>query len=173
MCKFKSAVVTKEGNVYHHDLTNSHAQIQLLYNLKDRGEDIACVEFSPSGPEDDLASYALYLDQVRTPSWWTEDFAAIIAEKMKAIVSSYIIVGDVPLALGRRIIVRNGRILEARHSIVTAYDSSKVTACDSSKVTAYDSSEVTAYGSSKVTAYGSSEVTAYDSSKVTDKRVKS
>ena len=165
MCKFKSAVVTKEGNVYHHNLTDSHAQIQLLYNLKDRGEDIACVEFSPSGPEDDLASYALHLDQERTPSWWTEEFAAMIAEKMKAIVSSYIIVGDVPLALGRRIIVRNGRILEARHSIVTAYGSSKVTAYDSSKVTAYDSSEVT--------ACDSSEVTAYDSSEVTDKRVKS
>ena len=148
MCKFKSAVVTREGNVYHHDLTDSHAEIQTLFGLKDRGDDIACIEYSPSGPDDDLASYSLRLDQERVPLWWSDEFAAMIAGKMKAIISGYIVTDDVLLAIGRRLIIRDKRILEARHCIVTAY------------------------GSCKITGYGSCEITGSGSCKITDKRVK-
>ena len=80
MCKFKSAIVTRNGDIFEYPETDSHEVIIAAHGLKDDGSPIASrswirVEFTP--PKDikeitDQSKWELCVDEFSAPDWWAE-----------------------------------------------------------------------------------------------------
>ena len=80
MCNFKSAIVTRNGDIFSYDETDSHEVIITAVGFKDDGSLIASrswvrVEFNP--PKDsskitDSSKWVLKVDETSAPDWWDE-----------------------------------------------------------------------------------------------------
>ena len=85
MCKFMSAIVTRNGDIFQYPETDSHEAIIAAHGFRDDGAPLASrswvrVEFTP--PADvkeiaDEAKWTLNVDEVGLPDWWEEKRAAI------------------------------------------------------------------------------------------------
>ena len=71
MCQFKSAVVGRTGEIYHHWSTDGHEDIIEMFGLSEA--DICRVEFSSTTYEPaNIESYALRVDEREEPAWFDE-----------------------------------------------------------------------------------------------------
>ena len=105
MCQWKSAIVTRQGEVLHHWNVDSHENLVDLFDLKDKLDYFVRVEFTPTDNKyADVSAYVLKVDEKATPAWF-EDYRESVTEKLRAIISRAIITG------GRRIIVDGEWIL--------------------------------------------------------------
>ena len=94
MCEFKSAIVTRQGNVLHHDMTDLHEDLIAYFGLRDDNHlnHFVRVEFKPTDKKDyaDLSKYSLVVDEDEVPKWFEEFREKTISELTK-IVSKYIL----------------------------------------------------------------------------------
>ena len=138
----------------------------IMRGLKD-GSRISCarVEFSPPSLDTahQIETYRLRLDEERKPSWWSDEMATAVAQKMAVYIKSCIITGDAAILIGGQFILAgNARVECAQSCIITAmYGSSVVESMYGSSVVGSMS------GSSVVESMSDSSVveSMYDSSK--------
>jgi hypothetical protein len=174
MCKFKSAIVLKNGDVIHSDWTDSHEVLIDMMELSDKGNGaFVRVEFVPKDNKyADPKMYIIKIDQPDTPEWWTEAVAERTSEYLRGIIERMIIKTDKKCLVGGAYIldgVNIGRCVNANVAVMLG--SSKIGAMwDSSKIgVMWGSSKIgEMWGSSKIGAmWGSSKIGAmWGSSKV-------
>ena len=108
MCKFKSAIVLRNGDILHDPFTDSHEDLIQLFKLDDSDQFIerfVRVEFSPDGDDHtDLNSYQLKVDEDSTPDWFDE-LKDGLTEKMKDIVRPMIINEDRDIIVGHAVVL--------------------------------------------------------------------
>jgi len=95
MCKFYSAVVTKNGDLLHNQNLMSHEDIIDLFNLNDSNsncDNFVRVEFSTEDFEDsvNIEKYKLIVDEKSIPDWF-EKHREYITSRLKDFVSKRII----------------------------------------------------------------------------------
>jgi hypothetical protein len=168
MCNFLSLIVTKDGDVFYDETTDSHEKIISDHKLIDDTNDkykrqFVRVEITP--PDNNVfkpvSEWNFKIDEGETPLWWR----AGLEKASRAVCTDY--VNKIVFENKDGIEIKSGRAFVKKCSTVKAYGSSTVNAYGSSAVNAYDSSTVNAYDSSTVTACDSSTVKACDSSTVT------
>ena len=80
MCKFKSAIVTRGGDIFEYPETDSHEHIIAANGFRDDGSSISSrswirVEFTPPEDVKDLTTkskWMLYVDEACAPDWWED-----------------------------------------------------------------------------------------------------
>src|ERR1017187_9074362 len=120
MCNLKSAIVVrdereKEGfRLCMSPWTESHSEIETIFNLRDRGENLAKVEFSPKDLDKAhlIDNYKFTIDEERAPSWFTKDMQALVIERMTNYIKTIIVTGDVQLLIGGQFVVGPGAKVE-------------------------------------------------------------
>ena len=97
MCKFYSAIVTKNGNLYHKTSIISHEYIIDLYNLNDMSlhDNLCRVEFYPDNYEDmdKPDKYNLHIDENYIPEWF-EEYRDGVISRLKDIITNMIVKVD-------------------------------------------------------------------------------
>ncbi len=130
MCKYKSAIVLKNGDILHSNWTDSHEELIDFYELDDtrNREGFVRVEFAPESIDDykDIDKYLLKVDEGNVPDWWSEDFANHITSQMKDIVARTIITKDRKCLIGGPWIVAGAKIDLIRSARVVYLFSSQV-----------------------------------------------
>jgi hypothetical protein len=118
MCNFKSAIVTKSGEVYHHPLTDSHNDIIELFNLHN-GENpqFTPVELVPDTDCFDVDTYKFRFDAER-PGWATDEWVERVTKKMRAIVREMIFTKKAKILVGGAYLLgagaKVGKIIQGR-----------------------------------------------------------
>src|SRR6202142_3536638 len=126
MCNFKSAIVTRQGDVCEHWNTDSHEDLIDLFNLRDRKDFFVRVEFNPEKVQDliDVEKYVLKVDEENVPEWF-EEYREATQKRLSEIVSrvirkdyaanilvegAYILFGDTKIGklFGARIVSLSG-----------------------------------------------------------------
>ena len=108
MCKFKSAIVLKNGDILHNGYTDSHEDLMENFKVKDNNpflQNFVRIEFSSDKIENlmDVNSYVLKIDEDSTLEWFEEIKESVI-ERMKDIVSSLFVNQDEDIIIGRSVI---------------------------------------------------------------------
>lgn len=87
MCKFYSAIVSKNGELYHNPFSTSHEEIIDSCDLKDNLALICRIEFYPKDEKDisDYKKYQLHFDDQRS-DWFTDQMESDIIKKLKVII---------------------------------------------------------------------------------------
>jgi hypothetical protein len=95
MCHWKSALVLRNGDVIHSDVTDSHEDLISAYGLIDCGcePSFVRVEYAPTsgGKQSDIDAYALRVDQDIIPAWWDDAMRDDATRKLRAIVARAIV----------------------------------------------------------------------------------
>ena len=129
MCKFLSAIVTRDGRVLSApEYTDSHEDLIAAFGLRDNGLDHFCrVEYTPKGAEyDNLDSYVLRLDEDDEPSWWAERKDDVEAE-LRHRIEAMIVREDHDILLGGCWIIASGTVKIAKScTIRNMYGTSSV-----------------------------------------------
>ena len=96
MCKFFSAIVTKNEEVYYDKFNHSHEDIIDLFDLKEgkQGQNFVRIEYCPENQSDlaDLSKYQLNIDEPETPIWFTESVKELVINKLNAVLSKMILI---------------------------------------------------------------------------------
>jgi hypothetical protein len=136
MCNFLSLIVTKEGDVFYDETTDSHEKIISDHKLIDDTNDkykrqFVRVEITP--PDNDVfkpvSEWNFKLDEGEIPLWWRVG----LEKASRAVCTDYI--NKIVFENKDGIEIKNGRAFVKKCSTVTAYGISTVTAYDSSTVT--------------------------------------
>jgi len=120
MCKFKSAIVLRNGDILHNDFTDSHEDLIGLFGLVDNGkENFVRIEYSTNSKRlDKIENYSLVVDEKSTPAWF-EEIQESVTGQMKIIVSNMIISENQKIIVGRAIILTGNAIVnKIRHCII-------------------------------------------------------
>ena len=129
MCKFYSAILTKNGDLFHNPFTTSHEDIIDEFNLNDNMRDnFIRLEFVPKRKMFEIDFYELKVDESITPEWFDENMKEIIINRLKNIIKSLIISDDVKLLNGRcAILVGSSNLRKVKNSIIySMWENSKV-----------------------------------------------
>ena len=126
MCKFYSAVISKNGKLYHNQFTTSHEDIVSIYNLRDNGM-ICRVEFYPDDNKDIFApsKYKLHLDDEK-PLWWTDEISEKTERSLLAVIKRMIITEDQDLVLGKCVLLNGCKVSKIENSIIYSMKNSQV-----------------------------------------------
>ena len=109
MCKFKSAIVLRNGDILHNPYTDSHEDLIRLRKLDDSSQFInrfVRVEFSPpdNSTLTDVSTYVLKVDEYSTPDWFNDIWDGVI-ERLRDIVRQMIVDHDEDVIIGRAVIL--------------------------------------------------------------------
>ncbi len=116
MCKFKSSIAVKDASeaigfrLLWSPFTESHEDLVRIFRLKDTRDNLARVEFFPPdlSTADQVETYALAIDEARTPEWLTNEGKDEIARRLKNYIATIIIEGEVDLLVGGQFILAPG-----------------------------------------------------------------
>ena len=103
MCNFLSAIVRKNGDLHFNLWTDSHEDLIQLFALRDNREgNFARVEFTPKDPADldKPEKYHLKIDEARGPDWFDESMKAKIVGRLRRVIESMIVRGEVVCLIG-------------------------------------------------------------------------
>ena len=92
MCQFLSAIVLKNGDVLHHPMLDSHADLVMYFKLPDTNayiQHFAKVELRPVDWMD-VSTWKWIVDEPTKPKWWTE-IAATAEATLRAIAARMIL----------------------------------------------------------------------------------
>ena len=146
MCKFYSAIVMYNGDIFHNPFTTNHEDLIEEFNIRDNGQDkFIRVEYSPENRNlSDLNSYKLKIDASYIPEWF-EKYKQQTIDRLHTIVSRMIITTDKKLICGQAVILaESANITKIKSCLVyEMYDSSVVQKMYDSSVVQemYDSSQ--------------------------------
>jgi hypothetical protein len=135
MCKFKSFILLKNGDILHNDFIQSHEDLITLFNINDNSN-LSCrnfvrCEFVPQPDSngvihyDKPKTYKLIIDEQHCPDW-VEGLKEQTIERMQSIIKSYVI-KDAKILVGKFAIITGivDKVLES--SIVYITKNGKVT----------------------------------------------
>jgi hypothetical protein len=125
MCKFKSAIVTKTGEIYHSSFTDSHEDLVKIYNIRDgitefMAQNLVRIEFTP--PNDlslisNLKEWSLIVDEDNTPDWFDN---GAVRTKMENVISRMILKDQkIKMICGEAKILTNSSVDEILYSNIT------------------------------------------------------
>ena len=114
MCKFKSFILLKNGDILHNDFMQSHEDLITLFNINDNSN-LSCrnfvrCEFVPQPDSkgnfhyDKPNTYELIIDEKHCPDW-VDDIKEQTIERMQNIIKGYII--------------NNAKLLAGQFAIIT------------------------------------------------------
>ena len=177
MCEFKSAIVTRDGRLWHSEFTDAHENIRELYDLHEgspemiaaKGPNFVRVEFRPSWSNPfDLDSWMFCVDEPEVPDWFTDDLRVATIAELRSIVGGMLIsTGTHSLVCGRTVIVGGDAVVNrAWFCRIFVLGKATVTARDNAKVEAWDKATVTARGNATVTVWDNATVKAWYDAKV-------
>ena len=110
MCRFKSGIVMRNGDLLTSHYTDSHEDLIALHNIKDNGNDkFVRVEYVPLGKDYELDNYQLRVNEKTIPDWF-EDIREDIIRKFHQLIKNMIITTDRDLILGGQWIIKDGVI---------------------------------------------------------------
>jgi len=110
MCRFKSGIVMRNGDLLTSPYTDKHEDLITLHNIKDNGNDgFVRVEYVPLGKDYELDNYELRVDESIVPKWF-EDIREDIIRKFHQLIKNMIITTDRDLILGGQWIIKDGVI---------------------------------------------------------------
>ena len=98
MPRWKSAIISRSVEVYHHDLLDSHNDLVDLFKLK-KEDHWTPIEFIPGEDWFNLDTYRFTFDAER-PTWADDEWLESATNKMRKIVERYIVHGDNPILVG-------------------------------------------------------------------------
>ena len=178
MCKFFSAIVTKNEEVYYDKFNHSHEDIIDLFDLKEgkQGQNFVRIEYCPENQSDlaDMSKYQLNIDEPSIPEWFTETVKEHVINKLNAVIKPMILI-DVKkkiLSGDCYILAGNTKIEKVINCVIYSMsdNSSVIHMSGNSSVNQMsgNSSVINMYGNSSVTyMYDNSSVTyMYDNSTV-------
>jgi hypothetical protein len=128
MCNFKSGIVVRDERekcgfkLFLSPWTESHSELETLFKLRDRGENLAKVEFTPAKMEEayKVETYKLRLDSERRPSWYTKKMESEVEKRMAKYISSIIVTGKIELLYGGQFIIAPGaKIGTVNHCVIS------------------------------------------------------
>ena len=193
MCEFKSAVITRDGKVWHSEFTDAHEDIIEMYDLYEgspetntvRGANIVRVEFVPDWKKPfDLDRWDFRVDEPSPPEWFTDSVRDAAVSQLRDIASGMMVTdGEVRLVIGKSLLVGGGaRVRRASfariwafgnatveawgNATVKAWDNATVEACGNATVKAWDNATVKAWDNATVEAWGNATVKAFDNATV-------
>ncbi|MEN6532736.1 MAG: hypothetical protein ABFD89_03685 [Bryobacteraceae bacterium] len=109
MCRFFSAIATRDGRLLYHDATDSHEHMIRHFGLREGSgagfgaANFVCLEFiQQNGKADDPDSYTLTVDESETPVWFDADRRTETISKLKSEIKSMIVTDSRPFILGGR-----------------------------------------------------------------------
>ena len=127
MCKFYSAIILPNGDLFHDIHTSSHEDIIDLYSLNDdKPGRFAKLEYT-SDDLTNLSSYQLRIDEDIKPDWLTDAMMENAERKLYQIVKKRIITEDRKLLMGGIFIVAEGvKIRTVKNAIIEVIKNSTV-----------------------------------------------
>ena len=100
MCQWKSAIISRSGEIYHHPLVDSHNDLIDLFNLQDgKNPQFTPIEFLPGKDWFDVDAYKFTFDAER-PDWADDDWVESATRKLKSIIKGMIVNEPVKLLAG-------------------------------------------------------------------------
>jgi hypothetical protein len=113
MCKFKSFILLKNGDILHNDFIQSHEDLIALFDINDNSvmsinRFVRC-EFVPQPDSngvihyDEPKTYKLIIDEQHCPDW-VEGLKEQTIERMQSIIKSYVI-KDAKILVGKFAII--------------------------------------------------------------------
>ena len=131
MCQYFSAIALPNGDLLHHDSTDSHEDLVAHFGLNDnRLGRFARIEYHPESVKHlaDITKYVLKLDENEKPKWWTNDFADKIESKCRVICAARIVIKDRDILLGGPwIVASNAKIRKVYNArILAVIDSASI-----------------------------------------------
>ena len=147
MCRYKSAIVLRNGDLIHAAETDSHTDLLDMAGISDTSmsPDFVRVEYT-SDKLAEIDTYKLRVGQDWLPTWWNEDAASEATRKLRRICERAIVSEARKCLIGGVWILRGAAVVERTVSarIVEMWGSSQVgTMLESSRVG-------TMWGSSRV-----------------------
>jgi hypothetical protein len=118
MCKFKSALVTRTGEVLLSEYTDAHEDLIAYFKLKDDRDPgdgmrpFIRIEFVPSEQIDNPKRYRLKVDEEVTPIWFGDDMQASVTEKMREYIRKMIVPDNRDILLGGEWILTGNAIIK-------------------------------------------------------------
>ena len=130
MCKFKSAIVMRNGDLLHHESLTSHEDLIDFFNINDSHaccDKFVRVEFTPDDKLNlaDISKYILRVDESVVPDWF-DKYRNAIQQKLTEIVSKRIISGSHKLLTGGLYVVKDAQINRLQQAIVVLMQNSSV-----------------------------------------------
>src|SRR3990167_6954653 len=131
MCQFKSAIVTRTGEVLHHWGVDSHEDLIDLFGLRDNNhlQHFVRVEYCPDTTENlrNPQSYELMVDEKQTPEWFEEKREAVTATLAALIERSIIRENKKILVGGDFILIGNVRVERIQNArVIGCWENSRV-----------------------------------------------
>jgi hypothetical protein len=120
MCKFYSAIVTREGKLLHNKFLTSHEDLIRLFNCNEGVRNVSNdpnfirVEFSPENQKYcDINDYKLEVDENSTPIWFDELLRDTITEELTNVVKSMIRLSEnISILAGDVVIIGQNTIVD-------------------------------------------------------------
>jgi hypothetical protein len=161
MCRFLSALVFRNGDIYWSPFTDSHDELLAMSGRREySGDELCRVEFT-SKRLDIYSEYVLDVDEAREPEWFAKIREAT-ENKLRAVIAKMIVSDYRPLIIGGEWIATSGADMnQAEFCRIMALAGSRVGASHASRVIARNNSSVYAYAHSYVEAYSGASVEAH------------
>jgi hypothetical protein len=122
MCRFLSAIVTRQGNVYCNPLTDSHEDLIEMFSIKDSKpmQNFVRVEYTPESQTEiaNIEKYNLSVDEDYTPEWFDEGLRDKTIRKLKSMLKKMIITEDRKILIGDAFILDHVNIGVLRYARV-------------------------------------------------------
>ena len=167
MCQFKSAIVGRTGELYHHWSTDAHEDIIEMFNLKEAH--ICRVEYTPSaGDYTDSGQYVLRVDETEKPPWF-EEFRERTETALKRIVEAMMVRKNRRVLCGGRWVlvgeVEIGRCLDgcfihqAGHAQIEYAAHAQITNAGHAKIAYAGNAKIANAGHAKIAYAGHAQIT--------------
>jgi len=139
MCQIFSGVVTRMGELYRSDYTDSHEDIVAIHGLSDGVmQHIVRVEYVPrDGNYADLDSYGLHVDEASPPEWFDDEMRMRVEAAFRNCVAHMIVKDDRDILVGGPwIIAGSARIYRSVNArIISVCDNASIeSVCDSASI---------------------------------------
>jgi hypothetical protein len=122
MCKFFSAIVTKNGDLYYNKFTHSHEDLIDLFNLREglKADNFIRIEYYPENNDlSDLLSYQLHVDEQSIPEWFNDDLKEQIVNKLNFVLEKMIISNEEKkILIGDCYILKDSTIKKIQNCII-------------------------------------------------------
>ena len=175
MCKFLSALWTREDRLYCNPLDDSHEHLISAAGLRDDrlpgAADWVRVEYVP-GADPRVLPWAYSLDETARPDWFDAASEARCCSALRAIAEQILapiadgeeIVGGCRVVFEARVIGRGSRLLLYGRSRAELYGRSRAELYGRSRAELHDASHADLYGRSRADLYGRSGAELHDAS---------
>ena len=130
MCKFFSAIVSKEGDLYYNKFIHSHEDIIELFNLREgiKADNFIRIEYYPEDNDlSNLSNYQLHVDENTIPDWFNDELKQRTIDRLNFVLEKMIISNQtLKILAGDCYILKDSTINKISNCIIFQMSNSKV-----------------------------------------------